>query len=85
MHRESTCRKRQQNDEKRTDLKDRSNTESSDTCVVWMSDDSVESEQQQDIRTKRLLMDTGATSHILTDKTAFKKFNDNFQKHIIWS
>ncbi|XP_039874812.1 histone H2A-like [Simochromis diagramma] len=44
-----------------------------------MSDDYEEPQQRQDIRTKGLMVDTGAISHILNDKTAFKKFNDDFQ------
>lgn len=78
-HRESTCRRRQRNDEVRTASEEGGNTESDDTYVFRMSDDYEEPQQRQDVRTKGLMVDTGATSHILNHKTAFKKFNDDFQ------
>lgn len=78
MYRDSTCRRRQQ-DDARTASEDGSNTERQHLCTVfWMRNDVTKFQQQQDLKATGTMVNTGATSRILTDKTSCKTF-DSFR------
>lgn len=44
-----------------------------------MRDEDIEIQSGRGVKVNGLMVDTGATSHIINDITKFKKFNDRFQ------
>lgn len=61
-HRDSTCRRRQINDEARTTSEDNSNIESGDAYVFWTREAGAGLQQQQDLKATGMMVDKGATS-----------------------
>lgn len=76
-HRDANCRK-----QRRDDAKQASSEPGSNTYAFLMSDDAVSHRREEHfgsgVREKGLMVDTGATSHIITDIKRFTKFDDSF-------
>lgn len=74
-HRDATCRQKQRRD----DVKRVSEEASSRAYAFRVSDGDVAIRPGRSINEKGLMVDSGATSHIVTDITKFKKFDDDFK------
>ncbi|XP_034144603.1 uncharacterized protein LOC117593456 [Esox lucius] len=71
-HRDATCRRRKQQDNARQvseETRDREYVFRASDAVMWRPED----------RRRRLMVDAGATSHIITDIAKFKKFDSSFR------
>ncbi|KAJ8353867.1 hypothetical protein SKAU_G00214340 [Synaphobranchus kaupii] len=74
-HRYATCRRRQQRDNAQQVSEEASNK----AYAFLTNDGDAEIQPGRGIKMKSLMVDTGATSHIITDIAKFQKFDDMFQ------
>ncbi len=74
-HQDATCRWKQRWDDARTFPEEASSKE----YTLRVSDEDAEIQPGRGVELTDLMVDTGATSHIITDIAKFKKFNNKFQ------
>lgn len=72
MHNSASCRRNKQRDNAQKAAKETGAKE----YAFWISDAEI---PMLDIKKKGLMVDAGATSHIITDIAKFKKFDSSFQ------
>uniref|UniRef100_A0A1A8B2B7 Retrovirus-related Pol poly from transposon TNT 1-94 n=1 Tax=Nothobranchius furzeri TaxID=105023 RepID=A0A1A8B2B7_NOTFU len=77
-HRDATCRRNQRGDEVRIAREDDDDRTQDNTYAFKLKTDNANPGIGKEIEIKGLMVDTGATSHIITDISAFKKFDNNF-------
>ncbi|KAJ8400356.1 hypothetical protein AAFF_G00397390 [Aldrovandia affinis] len=70
-----TCRRRQRRD----DTQQVSEEASNKAYAFLTSNENAEIQLRRGVKMTGLMVDTGATSHIITDIAKFKKFDDRFQ------
>ncbi|XP_039881526.1 uncharacterized protein LOC120729745 [Simochromis diagramma] len=74
-HRDSTCRRKRRQDNARKV----SEESGSKDYAFRVSSEGAAFQSEHGINKKGLMVDTGATSHIVTDITKFRRFDDSFQ------
>ncbi|XP_066542004.1 uncharacterized protein [Hoplias malabaricus] len=74
-HRDATCRRKQRRDNARKVSEEPSGKD----YAFRTSDEDPVIQSGRDVKKKGLMVDTGATSHIITDIAKFIKFDDSFQ------
>lgn len=86
-HKDATCRRKEKDNKNRRDDVNKVSEDGDADNVFKMRDGEIGSREQINgaIREKGLMVDTGATSHIITDLTMFKDFDSTFRpaKHSV--
>ena len=85
-HKDATCRRKDKDSKDKQDGAYKATEESANDYTFKMRDGETKTQVYRvgDIQERGLMVDTGATSHVVTDESKFKDFNSTFQLEKHW-
>ncbi|CAK6976234.1 chromodomain-helicase-DNA-binding protein 1-like isoform X2 [Scomber scombrus] len=78
-HKDATCRRKDKDSKDNKDGVSKASEDAEEDYMFKVTDGGIQRQPARSIQEKGLMVDTGATSHIVTDVTMFKSFDCAFR------